>query len=265
MPFVQLPSFALHYHQWGAGRPFLFLHGLGDSGLQAFELLGEAPGTSLVAPDFRGHGRTNYDGPPTGYRIPVFAEDVLALLDRLGLEKVPVIGLSLGAAVALNLAIRWPERVQEMLLLRPAWLNQPYPYNLDLFLLAGRLIAEKGVDAARVAFKESEEYGVFLEKHPEAADTMLALFRREYPGGVHGALTRLPGTVPFMDYAELRSVNMPVKVVTTQNDPFHPWNYGRLLAEGLPNSQLDQLPPRYRRPEEYFRELRGLGERFRRP
>ncbi len=63
--------------------------------------------------------------PAEAATFDVFADDLIALADQLGLDRFVVGGISLGAGTALNLAIRYPERVSALVLCRPAWLDRP--------------------------------------------------------------------------------------------------------------------------------------------
>jgi pimeloyl-ACP methyl ester carboxylesterase len=101
-----------------AAPPILLLHGLGVGGLvfQAFarRLL---PHLAAVAPDMRGHGQS--DAPPAGYAPSDYALDMAELIEAGLTPPVPVIGHSLGALVALELADLRPELVTWLALLDP--------------------------------------------------------------------------------------------------------------------------------------------------
>jgi pimeloyl-ACP methyl ester carboxylesterase len=74
-----------------------------------------APSYRVIVPDLRGSGRS---GKPRGpYRIADFAADVWALLRRLGIERTHLVGFSLGGAVALEMALRRPERVDRLVMI----------------------------------------------------------------------------------------------------------------------------------------------------
>jgi pimeloyl-ACP methyl ester carboxylesterase len=99
----------------GAATPLLLLHGgLFDIELQFGALLpGLSAGRPVIAVELQGHGHTgDLDRPFSG---AAFAGDVLGVLDALGVETVDVFGFSLGGAVALNLAVRHPERVRRLI------------------------------------------------------------------------------------------------------------------------------------------------------
>ena len=90
MPTIQLEQVSLYFEEHGAGPPLLLLHGLGSSG-QDWELVLPqlAARHRVIVPDVRGHGRS--DKPPGPYGIPLFAQDIAALCDRLGIRSAHVV------------------------------------------------------------------------------------------------------------------------------------------------------------------------------
>jgi lipase len=109
----------LHVHPYGpeGGAPVLALHGVTGHGLR-WRVLSEAlPHLRLLGVDLRGHGRSPWTPP---WHLEQHVTDVLATLDGLGLDRVPVFGHSFGGAVAVHLARTAPQRVQRLVLLDPA-------------------------------------------------------------------------------------------------------------------------------------------------
>ena len=113
MPKIQLADISLYYEEAGQGPPVLLLHGLGSSA-RDWELVAPqlAAGHRVIRPDVRGHGRS--DKPPGPYSVPLFAKDVAALCDRLGLTQLHVMGLSMGGMIAFQLALDRPELVRSL-------------------------------------------------------------------------------------------------------------------------------------------------------
>jgi 3-oxoadipate enol-lactonase len=107
----------LHHHLHASpvsGAPtILLLHGLGSCGEDwGLQLPALVPRFSVLTPDLRGQGESPM---PAGWPgIEVMAADVLLLLDRLRIESAHVVGLSLGGAVALQLAADAPRRVRSL-------------------------------------------------------------------------------------------------------------------------------------------------------
>ena len=100
------------------GRPVLLLHG-GASDATTWDFFAEAlvaHGMRVIAPDLRGHGGTARSG---AYPLSAFADDVLGLLDALGLDQVALVGHSLGAHAAALAAQRAPHRFTALVLEDP--------------------------------------------------------------------------------------------------------------------------------------------------
>lgn len=103
MPYVELSdALPLYYEDHGTGRPVVLLHGWTmNSSFWAGNIpaLAEA-GNRVIAPDFRGHGRSGKT--PDGHSLAQYARDVRELLDRLGLTDATLVGWSMGTAVILS-------------------------------------------------------------------------------------------------------------------------------------------------------------------
>ncbi|MFI6450907.1 alpha/beta fold hydrolase [Streptosporangium amethystogenes] len=95
--------------------PLLLLHGVGSSSDTWQRLTPLLDGRRLIAPDYRGHGASETPDPP--YDIADFTADALRLLDELGVEHVHVLGFSIGALFAEQLALAAPDRVLSLVLL----------------------------------------------------------------------------------------------------------------------------------------------------
>lgn len=104
------------------GAPVLLVHGFGASAYQWRHLLPAlaAAGRRVLAPDLPGHGFSQLDFPDGQYSRAAYARRMWMLLDALGIDRVPVIGHSMGGAVAAEMAWRQPERIERLALLSPA-------------------------------------------------------------------------------------------------------------------------------------------------
>jgi pimeloyl-ACP methyl ester carboxylesterase len=114
----------LHYADQGDpnGRPIVFLHGWPDSWFSFSSVAALLP-TKYRAflPDQRGFGDS--DRPAEGYAIHDFAEDVVAFLDAISLERAIMVGHSFGSFVARRVAIAHPARVDRLVLVGTGWLG----------------------------------------------------------------------------------------------------------------------------------------------
>jgi len=118
--YVRAGRLVLHEVRGGRGRPpVVFLHGLAQSGILTwrFILPTMARARRVYAPDFPGFGFSQK--PPVRYGVPLFARTLLRYLDVRGLKRVALVGSSMGGRVAIEVAMRHPERVERLILVNP--------------------------------------------------------------------------------------------------------------------------------------------------
>jgi 2-hydroxymuconate-semialdehyde hydrolase len=131
---IQTGEFKTNYHDVGTGYPAVFLHGSGP-GVTAwanwnklFPLLKD--NFRIIAPDLAGFGFTERrDGDV--YNMNNWVRQTIDLFDALKLEKANLVGNSFGGALALSLAIKYPERVNKLVLMGSMGVSFPITYGLD--------------------------------------------------------------------------------------------------------------------------------------
>lgn len=99
MPFFEHDGLQFHYLDSGAGYPFIFQHGLGGDVNQTAEVydLPTAPaGIRFIVMDCRAHGKTRPIGDAEKINFSAFADDLIALMDHLGLQSAILGGISMG-------------------------------------------------------------------------------------------------------------------------------------------------------------------------
>lgn len=114
--YAKIGALRIYYEVHGEGAPLLILHGGGSTiGTSFGAILPDlAKAHMVVAPEQQGHGHTADLDRPLSYRQ--MADDTAALVKRLGLRKIDVLGFSNGGGVAIELAIRHPELVHRLVL-----------------------------------------------------------------------------------------------------------------------------------------------------
>lgn len=127
MPVIQAADLRVHYREWAPasarGLPVVLVHGNWSTHRWWIPVADHlvADSRRLIAPDLRGRGDTQ--GPDHGYTVPELAADLLALLDALGLERVHLVGHSLGSGIVTQLALDHGARVASLVVIAPVWVD----------------------------------------------------------------------------------------------------------------------------------------------
>jgi pimeloyl-ACP methyl ester carboxylesterase len=244
MPSFDHDDSRFFYRDEGQGIPFVFQHGLGGDLNQPFSVYRPAPGIRLLGYDTRGHGQTHPLGDPRKLTIATLAEDLIAFLDHLAIDRAVVGGISLGSAVAANVALRYPERVLGLVLSRPAWIDRPLPENVHLYATIARLIRELGSKAGLEQFRKTPEFQAMDRESPDCARSLVGQFEQPRAEECVARLERLPGDTPCTSRDDYRKIHTPTLILGNRQDPIHPWAFAEALAQLMPHAQLCEITPK---------------------
>lgn len=245
----------------GTDLPVLLLHGLGGRCGQLWPWFCDGPRT-VIAPDQRGHGDWTFGLTPQELTFEQLAHDQLRLLDRLDQPAVMVAGVSMGAGVAVAMARIAPNRIASLLLIRPAWLDRPFPPNLDILVRVGELLDRSDEADLMRELTSTEEYRAVAAASPAAAASVRSQLDQPLARALSARLSQLPGSAPISDLSDLRSIDVPTTVVGADGDPMHPSTIARTWADAIPRAGYESVPSRDVRPQEYDAALRALCARF---
>jgi pimeloyl-ACP methyl ester carboxylesterase len=251
-----------YYQEAGCGVPFFFQHGMCSDVSQPFGLFRPPAGFRLLAFDCRAHGQTHPVGPDEKISLASFADDLLALMDHLKIERAVVGGISMGAAVALNFTLRYPGRASALVLQRPAWLDGPRRENANVYSTMAQLIRRHGAQKGLEVFKLSALYQNVSQQSPNAAKSLAGQFLRPRAEETVALLERIPLDAPNHDRAEWRAINVPTLVLASQRDPVHPFEYGATLAREIPGAAFKELTPKAVSVGQYNAETQRFIEDF---
>jgi pimeloyl-ACP methyl ester carboxylesterase len=229
-------GYRLSYDEYGAGdRPIVLIHGL-LMNRHMFERLGPLlaeRGNRVIALDLLGHGRSDRPEDLQRYSMPLFAYQVTALLDHLGIESAVVGGTSLGANVSLEAAVRFPERVQGLFIEMPVLDNA---LSAVAAVFAPIMIALR---FGRPVFEAVSRATEMLPRSYYIVDIGLDMVRQR-PGPSVSVLEGLLLGESSPRSAERRAIEQPALIVGHPNDPLHPFSDAGMLAGELANArQID--------------------------
>ncbi|MHB8970082.1 MAG: alpha/beta fold hydrolase [Pirellulaceae bacterium] len=262
MPIFEHDQIRFHFRETGQGIPVVLQHGLGGSVEQPFGLFAPPDGFRLLAMDCRGHGQTDPLGAPEKISIASFADDLRALLDSLQIPRAIIGGISMGAAVALNFALRFPDRLIGLIQSRPAWLAEPNPRNAAWFGEIAGLIRTHGAKAGQAVFRQSATYRQILAESPDVAQSMLNQFNNPRAEATVITLERIQNDAPCTSLQQLADIRVPTLVLANRQDPVHPFEYGQLIAQAIPGAEFAELTAKSVSVEQHRRDVQMHLERF---
>jgi 3-oxoadipate enol-lactonase len=184
----------------------------------------------VVRYDHRGHGRSPV--PPGPYELADLGADVIALLDRLGLQRVHWCGLSLGGMVGMWMAINAPERIDRLVLCcTSARLGPP-----EMWADRAATVRAQGVDSIADAGIERWLSPGFIEREPQIAAGIRAMLAATPAEGYAACC----GVIERMDQVpRLGEIRAPTLVIAAADDPATPPEHGELIASAVPGARLE--------------------------
>lgn len=235
---VQVNGVSVAVDLQGAGPAVLFLHGYPLDHTIWRHQIANLAGYRRIAPDLRGMGRS--DAPDLGYSIATYADDCIAVLDSLGVQKAVVVGLSMGGYVAFEMVRRHRSRLAGLVL-------------MDTRADADTVEARRQRDTAAAHAREHGPSAIAdqllprvlgrttLASAPQTVERIRALMAATPLAGMVGALGALrdrPDSTPLL--AQLG--DLPVLVVTGEEDHLTPPAQLEAMAATIPNARFRVVP-----------------------
>ena len=234
------------------GQPIFFQHGLCGSAAQTIEVFPEDPRFRLYTLECRGHGASDA-GDTNAFSINTFANDVAA-----SIEAAPVIlgGISMGAAIALNLAVHKPHLVKALILARPAWITDSAPKNMRPNAEIGALLANHSPEVAKTKFLASPTAHHLAKTAPDNLASLLTFFHRKPIAITSALLTKISADGPRVTEQQVRTLSIPTLIIATAQDAIHPMAHAQKLHAFIPHSRLVEITPKGVDKQAYVTEFR---------
>jgi aminoacrylate hydrolase len=222
----------------GAGEPLLFIVGLGGRAEfwgNQFKLF--AKSREVISFDHRGTGRSaRYDG---AYSVALMAEDTVRLMDALGLERIDIVGHSMGGAIAQHIALHHPSRVRK-LVLSASWAG-PEPVFLELFKLRRMVLEKIGPEAYLLQGTLLSNPGWWLQKNFGNAEQWMAERMKAF-AGVAVEMGRMAAVMSHNLRDRVGSITAQTMVICARDDSITPLGLSEELATLIPGAALNVLP-----------------------
>ena len=195
----------LHYIEQGTGQPLILLHGNGEDNSYFIHQVDHfSKAYRVIAIDTRGHGKSPRGDKP--FTIKQFAEDLHDFMNKKGIDKAILLGFSDGGNIALTFALKYPERVEKLILnganLFPSGVKPRYQWPIVIGYHVAKLFSKRSAEAQH----NTELLGLMVNE---------------------------PNIAP----SELAKLTMPVLVIAGTKDMIKGL-HTKLIYKSLPNAQL---------------------------
>jgi pimeloyl-ACP methyl ester carboxylesterase len=239
--------------------PFVFQHGLCGDADQLIQVFPEGTGYRCLTIECRGHGQSEA-GPLEHLSIPTFADDVARYIQHL---DPPVVGgISMGAAISLRIAVRWPHMIRALILARPARVTDDASNSAYPILFAGQLLSQYDPREALCRFDASEVAKDLAVRSPDNLSSIRGFFTRQSITVTSALLTSIPLGGPGVTEDEIKKISVPTLVIGNSRDPVHPISYAQTLAEWIPNASFVEITSKSDSVETYQRDFKSALAKF---
>lgn len=215
--YAEVNGIKLYYSIAGKGSPVVLLHGgLANANYWGHQVAALASKHTVIAVDSRGHGRSSRDARPYGYDL--MADDVIALLDELRIERPDFVGWSDGAILSLDMAMRYPNRVGKV------------------FAFA----ANTQTSGVKEGVEKDPVFAAYIERAGKEY-VQLSATPKEYDAFVE-QISHMWASQPNWTSAELATIKTPVLIVDGDHDEAIKREHTEYMASAIPGAGLLILP-----------------------
>ncbi|MGL4306617.1 MAG: alpha/beta fold hydrolase [Mycobacteriaceae bacterium] len=247
--FLELHGYRRAYRMAGKGPAILLIHGIGDNSStwnDIFQYLAQR--FTVIAPDLLGHGQS--DKPRADYSVPAYANGIRDLLSVLGIERVTVVGHSLGGGVAMQFSYQFPHMVDRLVVVGTGGVTKDVN---PLLRLASVPVINEGMKILRIpgAVDIIKFLGSTIEKISDAPifrdtpDVVRVLSALPDPTASEAFIRTLRAVVDWrgqvvtmLDRCYLTEF-IPVQIFWGDEDSVIPVSHAYLAHAAMPGSRLE--------------------------
>ena len=232
---IEINGITLAYGDRGNGLPMILIHGFPlcrKMWRPQVEALSKA-GCRVITPDLRGFGESRFVSGVTS--MDTYADDIVGLMDHLRIDKAVVGGMSMGGYVLLNLLERYPDRVAAPVFIVTKAGSDDETGKAKRTALAEACRSQGSMPVAEV-FRNLLFAPETQTDNPELVEEVFGWMRATEPAGAAAGLIAMrdrKDCVPL-----LGTISTPALVIGADQDQAIPVENSRIIAEGLPDSEL---------------------------
>lgn len=228
------------YEKHGNGVPIFLISGFTNHSEMWRKIFPKLKGFfEVILFDNRGSGRTSATPPP--YTIELMANDVIALMDALQIEKGHMLGFSMGSAIIQMIGLKHPERLLKGVLVSPF---SALPATAIMQADVTAKLFQEGIDPA-IAIETilpwiySNDY---LGDPERIKQTVEKLLKDPYPQPPEGYMGQLEALKTFDLTDQLKEIQTAMLMIAGKEDLYTPYYTAKILEQHLPNGRLIGLP-----------------------
>jgi 3-oxoadipate enol-lactonase len=241
----------------GDGPAVLFVHGYPLDRTLWRDQMETLDGYLRIAPDLRGMGQS--DAPDLGYSMNIYAADLAAILETMGVDKIVLCGLSMGGYIAFEFLRHWKSRVRGLVLMDTR-AEADTPEGRRARDAAAATARESGAEAIAESMLPKLLAPATLSERPELVERVRSMISRTPVAGIVGALAAMRDRVSSEQM--LASLgDIPTLVMVGEVDSVTPPDSARAMTRLIPGARLavisgaGHLPP-IEKPEKVNDQLR---------
>ncbi|MCX7174663.1 MAG: alpha/beta hydrolase [Proteobacteria bacterium] len=225
----------------GTGPALIFAHGLtSHRRISRLQLESLASRYRLMLFDQRGHGESSAVTDPALYTAERMADDLRAVLDAADVDRAVIGGESMGAATALTFALKYPDRVQTLLLTAPAF-GETVNSEHNRLVEMGENLSHLGM--TKFLARSAEVQRSQFNWSADLIELVAGMQRAHDPLSLATALKTVADWLPFPDLSVVAKLTCPVCILAWEQDPLHPIALARRMVDTFPNARLKTMAP----------------------
>ncbi|HEY94678.1 MAG TPA: alpha/beta hydrolase [Dehalococcoidia bacterium] len=240
MPYAKVSDINIYYEMDGEGEPLVFINGwFMPLGLFYPLVPVFAREYQVITFDNRGAGKS--DAPEGLYSLEIMAEDLAGLLDNIGIKKAHFLGHSMGARIAEEMALSFPEKVRSIILAGPitysseiSW--QPKPVTKEEI----KLWEEQPLEEWAWKLLSDRVNDDFISKNRQLAENMVKVIM-EGCGPPHAREGHTNASRLYDNYERLPEIKAPTLILAGREDMTVPLENILILKERIPGAELAVL------------------------
>lgn len=237
MPTVQANGITLNYDQQGSGEPLILIPYLSaDHACYAFQVAEYAKHFTCISVDLRGSGESDKpDGPHT---TELYADDIAALMQALGIARAHITGLSLGAAIGMWLAAKHPDKVKS-LSLHSGWpKTDPYVKAvIEDWQVAAKAIGSVPEMVIKTMFPWCFTPELYATRY-DYIQSLAEFVRSRPPLSVDGYIKQADAVIAHDVESGLAQITAPTQITFGRHDQITSLRFAEPLTSSIKNSEL---------------------------